>query len=58
MDCNCSKKRMANGLKSIGKEQLQEILEEDKKAEITCYFCGKQYYFSEEELRNLLKELS
>lgn len=57
MECNCSKKRMANGLQSIGKEQLEIILREDEKAEIVCNFCGKRYFFSKNELKELLEEL-
>lgn len=53
-ECNCSKEKMARGLQTIGKEELQKIIEEDKKAETVCQFCNKKYEFSEEELRSLI----
>lgn len=51
--CNCSKDRMQTALISIGKEELNKILQEDKKVEIVCHFCNKKYEFSEEELKSL-----
>ncbi len=53
-ECSCSKEKMAKGLQTIGKEELQKIIEEDKKAETVCQFCNKKYEFSEEELKNLI----
>ena len=52
-ECNCSKDKMENALISIGKEELIDILQKDKKAELVCHFCNKKYEFSEEELRKL-----
>lgn len=53
-ECTCSKERMEKALISIGKEELNKIIEEDKKAEIVCHFCNKKYEFSEDELKKLL----
>lgn len=53
-ECNCSKEKMARGLQTIGKEELQKIIEQDKKAETVCQFCNKKYEFNEEELRSLI----
>lgn len=44
-ECTCSRERMEKALISIGKEELQKIIEEDKKAEIVCHFCNKKYTF-------------
>ena len=52
-ECTCSKEKMENALVSIGKEELEKIIEEDKKAELVCNFCNKKYEFSEEELKKL-----
>jgi len=54
-ECNCSKEKMEEALCSIGKEELEKIIEEDKKAELICHFCNKKYIFNEEELKELLK---
>ena len=56
-ECNCSKERFRKGLKSLGKEQIETILNEDKKAEIVCNFCNKKYVFSEDDLKEILFEL-
>lgn len=53
-ECSCSKEKMARGLQTIGKEELQKIIEEDKKAETVCQFCNKNYEFNEEELKSLI----
>ncbi|WP_352400966.1 Hsp33 family molecular chaperone HslO [Anaerotignum sp.] len=54
--CNCTKERVEKALISIGKEELEKIVFEDKKANLHCHFCGKEYAFAEEELTKLLEE--
>lgn len=54
--CDCSRERMSSALLSIGAKDLEEILNEDKKAEIVCHFCNRAYLFEEKDLRELLKE--
>ncbi len=53
--CNCTKERVEKALISIGKEELEKIAKEDKKANLHCHFCGKEYDFSEEEISKLLE---
>lgn len=52
--CDCSKENMANALIAIGKKDLQEIIEQDEKAELVCHFCNKKYKFTKEELQEIL----
>ena len=54
--CDCSRERIRRGLISIGKKELNQIIEEDKKVEVICDFCGKVYNFDENELREMLEE--
>ncbi len=54
-ECDCNKEHMADALKTIGKEELEKIIQEDKKAELVCHFCNKKYEFSENELSNILE---
>lgn len=56
LKCDCSRERIKNGIISIGKEEISKIIEEDKKAEVKCDFCGTVYTFEEAELREMLKE--
>lgn len=53
-ECDCSKEQMTEGLITIGKEELQDIIETDEKAELVCHFCNKKYQFSKEELEKIL----
>ena len=55
--CDCSKEHMTDGLISIGKKELKDIIETDGKAEILCHFCNKTYEFSKEELEEILKNI-
>ena len=52
--CRCSKDRSLSALKILGKNELQEMINEDGKAELTCQFCKKIYVVNEEELRSLI----
>lgn len=47
--CNCSKETFLKGLITLGKEQIDEILEEQGKIEVECHFCGKKYQFGKED---------
>lgn len=55
-ECDCSKEHMADGLATLDKTVLKEMIDEDKKAELICHFCNKKYEFSKEELEEILKE--
>lgn len=55
--CDCSKEHMAEGLASLGKKELEDIINEDGKAEIVCHFCNEKYNFSKEELEAIKDKL-
>ena len=55
--CDCSKERFANGLASLGKNELTKIIEEDGKANTKCHFCNQEYDFSKEELEKIYEML-
>ena len=55
--CECSKKRFSDGLMTLGKEHLEELITEDEKAEIKCQFCNKIYNFNKEELEEILERI-
>lgn len=54
-ECNCSKERMERALVSVGKQELQAILDEQGEAELTCHFCDNKYLFDRAELTELMK---
>ena len=51
--CDCSKERVERALISIGKAELQSMIDDGKVVEVSCQFCGKQYSFQPEELIRL-----
>ena len=55
--CNCSKERFEKGLKSLGKAELLDILNTDKKAKITCNFCNNKYEFDENNLKRIISSI-
>lgn len=53
--CNCDKDRVEKALISVGRKELQEMIDEGKEIEMNCHFCNRNYTFSVEELKNILK---
>ena len=46
---------MVDGLATLDKNVLKEMIEEDGKAELLCHFCNKKYEFNKEELEEILE---
>ena len=55
--CGCTRERVRKVLKSIGAKEIEDIINEDGKAELCCQFCPERYEFDKEELENILNEL-
>lgn len=53
--CNCSKERVEKAIVSIGKKDIQEMIDDGKPIEVNCHFCNTSYEFSIEELKNIIK---
>jgi molecular chaperone Hsp33 len=51
--CNCSREKSERMLKSLPKNELQEMIDEGKDTEVVCHFCNRHYVFSPEELKAL-----
>ena len=51
--CGCDKRRVERALISIGKKELQEMIDEGKPIEVNCHFCNRNYEFTVEELKEL-----
>ncbi|MCU0763822.1 MAG: Hsp33 family molecular chaperone HslO [Hydrogenophaga sp.] len=43
--CTCSRDRVSNMLRSLGKEEIESILAEQGQVEVGCEFCGAKYPF-------------
>lgn len=55
--CYCSRERMRNALRSMGRKELLELIAEQGRAELTCQFCDSVHIFEREELEALAAEL-
>jgi molecular chaperone Hsp33 len=55
--CKCSKERLGNAIIGLGKQEIQEMIEEDHGAKASCHFCNEDYHFTEEELKELLQQI-
>lgn len=54
--CDCSTERVEKALISIGKKDLEEMINDGEEIEVKCQFCDKKYNFSVEELKNMYKK--
>lgn len=51
--CNCGKERIEKALISVGKKELQEMIEDGETIEVKCHFCNTGYEFTVEELKEI-----
>jgi molecular chaperone Hsp33 len=53
--CRCNKEMLYSVLKNISKEEIEDMIEKDKGAEIKCTFCTKVYNFDKNDLLKIIK---
>ena len=56
-ECGCNKEKFADSLITLGKKELQDLIEEDGKAEVQCQFCNKKYNFNKDELKEIYNKI-
>ena len=54
--CYCSRERVSRALISLGRNELEHMIEEQGETDLTCQFCDAVYHFSKEELKTILQE--
>lgn len=52
--CDCNKEKIEKAIISIGKKDIQEMIDDGKEIEVNCHFCNTNYIFSVDELKELL----
>lgn len=57
-NCGCSKERVKRALMTLGREELEDILQKEGKAEADCHFCTTHYVVTGAEIRELLSTLA
>lgn len=53
--CNCSKERVEKAVASIGRKDIQEMIDEGKDIEVKCHFCNSAYHYTIEDLKQIIK---
>ena len=54
--CDCSRHRVEKAIISIGKKDIQDMIDDGQEIEVNCHFCNTAYKFSVEELKGLLRK--
>ena len=54
-ECNCSDTKIEKMLISLGKQELQSMIDDGETIEVNCHFCNKKYHVPVEKLQDLLK---
>lgn len=54
--CDCSKEHFTEVLTLLDQKDLNEMIREDHGAEVVCQYCGKKYWFSEDELKDIVEK--
>lgn len=54
--CDCERSRVEKAIISIGRKEIQDMIDEGKEIEVNCQFCNKHYKFSVDELGEMLKK--
>ena len=53
--CNCSKERVEQAVVSIGRKEIQEMIDDGEDIEVKCHFCNTAYRYTVDELKNIIK---
>ena len=54
--CNCSIERVEKAVASVGREDLQAMIDDGEDIEVKCDFCNSTYKYTVDELKEILKE--
>ena len=52
-ECKCSRSKVASALVSLGRDELDRLIREAEKIDVTCQFCDKIYTFTRKDLETL-----
>lgn len=55
LQCRCSHASISAMLLGLGQEELQPVLDEHGKVAVTCEFCGREYSYTEADIRALIE---
>jgi molecular chaperone Hsp33 len=56
--CDCTRDRTDRALISLGKKQLQELMDDERETvSLDCHFCDAKYVYTQDDLKKLMEEL-
>lgn len=53
-ECSCSEQRTLSAIRSLGEQELRDILAEQGSIDINCEFCHQHYHFNQAAIERLL----
>lgn len=53
--CDCSKERVSRAIATLGKKELDDIINDGEAIEVKCQFCNRAYQFEVDELKKIRK---
>ena len=54
--CQCSREKVEQTLVSLGRQELERLIEEDEEAEVVCHYCNEAYVFNKDEMQVILDQ--
>lgn len=54
--CQCTRERVEQTLVSLGRYELEQLIEEDGQAEVVCHYCNEAFHFDREQLQDILNQ--
>lgn len=51
--CDCNKEKFLKGLITLGKKEIDSILEKDGEVEVECHFCRTKYSFTADDFKKV-----
>ncbi|HOS96545.1 MAG TPA: Hsp33 family molecular chaperone HslO [Deltaproteobacteria bacterium] len=55
--CSCSRARVEQALITLGRRQVEEIIQGKEVFDITCHFCNRTHVFTRDHLKRLVSEM-
>ena len=53
--CNCSKERVEKAVVSLGKDEIQAMIDDGEDIEVKCHFCNSAYKYTIDELKDIIR---
>ena len=52
--CNCSREKAERAIMSMGRQEIREMIEDNKPVEVNCHFCNSYYNFTVDDLKKMI----